>query len=496
MGMSPLYAAVLGIILLCLLSVSIARVSSVKTKADFLVAGRSLPAIVLVFTLLSSWIGSGLLLGGAENAYNHGLVALWQPAGGWFGLLLIYFIAPRARKFAQFTIPDLLEARYNQATRVLGVIAILFAYTAITSYQFIGGGDILALTFPSTISPELGRYIIAALVILLTALAGMSSVAYMDLFIGLLATIALLVAFPVLLHVAGGWTGFHHALPASHFTALGDYTVPRALEIFLPTCLLMLGNQSMYQKFFSAKSERDARRAVVGWVIGTVILETIIVLIAMLGHTLALRSHSHPPGREIIAYTALHSLPSWLGAVLMGAVFAKVISTANNYLFSPATNLVSDIYVRYLAPEASNKRVLIVSRLIVALLGIWSLYQALHTGSVLKATLYAYTVYSATITPVVLAAFYSRRATAAAAVSAIATGTLITVFWDTALVHTHLPAWLAERDAIFPALGAALACLLLVSLVTRPPSAESLARLHGPAAGAADDPAAPVAAEP
>ena len=54
----------------------------------------------------------------------------------------IYFIAPRARQFAQFTIPDLLEARYNQTARVLGVIAILFAYTAITSYELIKQGAI------------------------------------------------------------------------------------------------------------------------------------------------------------------------------------------------------------------------------------------------------------------------------------------------------------------------------------------------------------------
>src|SRR5215471_5220113 len=148
-----LYIIVLGLIVLALLGVSVARLGKVKTKADYLVAGRSLPAIVLVFTLLSSWIGSGSLLAGAENAYKHGFAALWQPAGGWAGLLIIYFIAPRARKFAQFTIPDLLEARYNQTARVLGVIAILFAYTAITSYQFIGGGDILHLVFPSALSP-------------------------------------------------------------------------------------------------------------------------------------------------------------------------------------------------------------------------------------------------------------------------------------------------------------------------------------------------------
>src|ERR1700760_3485431 len=171
-----LYAIVLGLIVLALLGVSVARLRKGKTKADYLVAGRSLPAFVLVFTLLSSWIGSGSLLGGAENAYKHGFAALWQSAGGWAGLALIYFIAPRARKFAQFTIPDLLEVRYNQLARVLGVIAVLFTYTAITSYQLIGGGDILHLVFPGSISPDAGKYLIAAFVIVFTAIAGMSFV--------------------------------------------------------------------------------------------------------------------------------------------------------------------------------------------------------------------------------------------------------------------------------------------------------------------------------
>src|SRR5579885_962233 len=109
--MSQLYAGVVGAIILTLLIVSLTRLGKVKTKADYLVAGRSLPAFVLVFTLLSSWIGSGSLLGGAENAYNHGFVALWQGGGGWAGLLLIYFIAPRARRSAPFTIPRSEERR-------------------------------------------------------------------------------------------------------------------------------------------------------------------------------------------------------------------------------------------------------------------------------------------------------------------------------------------------------------------------------------------------
>jgi solute:Na+ symporter, SSS family len=477
--MSPLYAAVLGAIVLTLMTVSLTRLHTVKTKADYLVAGRSLPAFVLVFTLLSSWIGSGSLLGGAENAYRHGFVALWQGGGGWAGLLLIYFIAPRARKFAQFTIPDLLEARYSQAARVLGVIAILFTYTAITSYQLIGGGDILHLVFPTVITAELGKYIIAVFVITFTAIAGMSSVAYMDVVIGLLATITMLIALPVLLHIAGGWSGVAHVLPATHFQALGDLTLIQALELSVPTCLLMLGNQSMYQKFFSAKSERDARRAVVGWVVGTVVLETVIVALAVVGSAIFPTGEVSQHPREILAYSALHGMPAWLGALLMGAIFAKIISTANNYLFSPATNLVNDVFVRYMAPDASNKRILIVSRLMVALLGMWALYQATHTESVLKKTLYAYTIYSAALTPVILAAFYWRRANAAGAVSAIAAGTFVTVFWDSAFIHQHLPRIIAERDAIFPALLAALLCLVVISLATKPPSQEQLAQFGG-----------------
>jgi SSS family solute:Na+ symporter len=473
-----LYALVLAVIVVTLLVVSVARLGKVKTKADYLVAGRSLPAFVLVFTLLSSWIGSGSLLGGAENAYKHGFVALWQGAGGWAGLLLIYFIAPRARKFAQFTIPDLLEARYNQTARVLGVIAILFTYTAITSYQLIGGGDILHLIFP-VISADLGKYILAAFVIVFTAIAGMGSVAYMDVAIGLLATVALLIALPVLAHQAGGWSNITASLPPSHFKLLGDFTLLHCFELFFPSCLLLLGNQSMYQKFFSAKSEKAASRAVVGWMIGTVILETIIVAIAVVGSSLFPTGEVHERPREILAYAGLHGLTGsaplrLLGALLMGAIFAKIISTANNYLFSPATNLVNDVFVRYLEPEASNKRILIVSRLMVVLLGLWALYQSLHTDSVLKKSLYAYTIYAAALTPVILAAFFWKRANAIGAVSSIAAGTAITVFWDTPFIHHNVPVILSDRDAIFPALVASLLCLFIVSLSTKPPSAGQL----------------------
>src|SRR5271165_838740 len=458
------------------LAVAVSRALKVKTKADYLVAGRSLPAVVLVLTLLTSWIGAGSLFAGAENAYKNGFAALWQPAGGWLGLLLIYFIAPRARKFAQFTLPDLLEARYNQAARVLGPFAILFAYVGITSYQFKGGGNVLHLIFPDAVSPTLGTYIIAAFVIVTTALAGMSSVAYMDVAIGSLVTGICIIATPYLLLKAGGWTGLPAALPETHFQILGNLTFVRALEFLVPTLLLMLGNQVMYQKFFSARSEKDARLSVVGWIIGTLILETLIVAIAVIGSAMFRTGEVLNQPYEIIPYTARHGLPTLMGAVLLGAVFAKVISTASNYLFSPASNLIEDVFVRYIAPGASNKRVLIVSRLAVVLLGSWALYQAIYAPSILQKMLWAYTIYSAALTPVVLAAFYSRRVTAWGAVAAIAGGTVVTLAWDLKWVKDNLPPIMAQRDAIFPALAVSVVAMVVVSALTPSPAPEQLAQ--------------------
>jgi Na+/proline symporter len=486
---------VLGVIVAVLLVVSLSQIRKVKTKADYLVAGRTLPWYVLVFTLLSSWIGSGSLFGGAENAFKNGFPALWQAAGGWVGLLVILIVAPRARKFAQFTVPDLLETRYNTAARVLGAIAILFAFTAITSYQFKGGGDVLHLIFPSLDAVArnqfhipaghehaLGMVIIAIFVILFTALAGMASVAYLDVVIGLLATVTCIVSIPLLSERIGGWQGLHAHLPASHFQVLGPLTFAKAMEYFLPVFLLMLGNQAMYQKFFSARSERDAKISVFGWIIGTVILETVIVAIAVYGSALygsIPEVAQHP--REIIPYTARHGLPAFLGALLMGAVFAKVISTANNYLFSPSTNLVNDIYTRFINKNASDKAVLVVGRLMVVLLGIFALLQGTLWESILAMALYAYTIYSAAITPVVMGAFFSKRVTAAAAVWSIALGTAITVIWNLQQLalqnhkNTFIPAGWLERDAIFPALAVSVVSLIVISFFTAPPRREQWA---------------------
>ena len=460
-----IYAVAVSLVIALLCGITIYKSRKVKNKSDFLVAGRSLSWPVLVFTLLSSWIGAGSLLGGAENAYQHGFVALWQPLGGWLGLLVVALIAGRARQFAQFTVPDLLEVRYNSTARVLAAIAIVISNIIITSYQLIGGGDILHLIFPE-IARNTGLYIMAVFVIFFTAAAGMASIAYLDLVIGSLVTLTVLVAVPILLGRVGGWQAVQSALPATHFQVLGDYTLSRAIGLALPTMLLLIGNQGMYQKFFSAKSESDARKSVIGWIVGTVVLETLLMAVAVIASS---KLHTAHP-REILALTAKEALPSWLGAILLGGIFAKVISTANNYLFSPATNLIHDIYGRFIDRNSSERKTLIVSRLIVVLLGAFAVLQATQFESVLKAALYAYTVYGAAVTPAVMAVFFWRRSTAAGAVSSIVLGTIVTIAWQ--LLQNYGPREMQSAiggiDAVYPALFVSVASLIVVSLLTRP----------------------------
>ncbi|MCP4580874.1 MAG: sodium:solute symporter family protein, partial [candidate division Zixibacteria bacterium] len=112
------YLWVIIIYLVILIGVGAWRSRQVKTQDDFMVAGRKLSAKVLVGTLLATWIGSGSIIASAGLAYDKGFPALWFDAGVWVALIVLYFVAGKARKLAQYTVPDILEIRYNKWARL------------------------------------------------------------------------------------------------------------------------------------------------------------------------------------------------------------------------------------------------------------------------------------------------------------------------------------------------------------------------------------------
>ena len=199
-----IYIAVVTLYVLMLLGISVYKSRTVKTDEDFMVAGRGVPVYMLVATLVCTWIGSGSLFGTAGLTFRTGISELWFSAGAWVGILVVYTIAARVRKIAQYTLTDLLEKRYNQVAKVLGTITIIVAYMVIAGYQFKGGGRFIAILSEGAITPETGMIIAALLIVGFTVLAGMVSIVSIDIFNGSIMLLAMVVTLPFAIMGHGG----------------------------------------------------------------------------------------------------------------------------------------------------------------------------------------------------------------------------------------------------------------------------------------------------
>lgn len=492
--MSLLVLAVVGYPLL-LLAISARRSRAVRSTDDFMVAGRSVPVALLVGTLVCTWIGSGSLFGGAGLAYRAGIAELWFSFGGWVGLVVAFFIAGRVRRIAQYTVPDLLEQRYNAAARILGTVAIILAYVTIAAYQFRGGGWILSIVTGGSISPETGMYITAAVVVLFTVLAGMMSIVAVDILNGTIIILGVLFALPWMVGRVGGVDAVLAGLPPEHTTLLGGHNALWVLGVALPTFLLILGESGMYQKFFSARDESAARRAVVGMVAGIVVIETALALLAIVGRAAfpELAEGTNVVGRAasetIILHIAAHGLPALGGALLLAAAVAIVLSTGNTFLLIPSTNLTRDLYQRFIRPGASQASMLAVQRLAIVAFGGLALLLITQFDSVLAMALYAYSLVGASLTPALLAAFLWKRVTPAGGVACIAGGLgaivgirvldglgvpFTTVFGGTEFDFA------ASDYIVIPGVLVSLGLLVAVSLLTAPSPPEKWAPFFTP----------------
>lgn len=474
----------IGIYLAFLVVVSVRKGRDVKTQEDFMVAGRGVTATFLVGTLVCTWIGSGSLFGGAGRAFRNGFSALWMSAGAWIGLAIVYWLAPRVRKIAQFTVPDILETRYNAASRVLGTIAIVIAYLTIAGYQFIGGGRLLNIL--TDIDPVHGQIIIALLVVVYTVIAGMASIVALDLFNGILITLGVIIAAPFALKAAGGWQGLTQTLPETHFSLFGALGAASAIGLFLPTFLLLLGESSIYQKFMSAKDGATARRAVIFMILGVVVIEVLLDSVAIFGAGIfwndpAFQAEgggiSSAASETVILTLGASQLPPIVGALLLVGAAAIIFSTANTFLMVPSTNLARDVYQRFINPNASEKNVITFQRFsIVGLAGL-ALVITTQFTSILAMALYAYTMVGAAVTPALLAAFLWKRATPAAGAASVAVGILSTVIfalwintgasfdWGFIVINQDT----AYDYIIYPAFTASVLTLVVVSLLGKAP---------------------------
>ncbi|GAB4377039.1 MAG: hypothetical protein Kow0042_24150 [Calditrichia bacterium] len=550
--------------LIVLLGFNFYRSRKVKTQEEMMVAGRSLSTGVMVFTLICTWIGSGTFIAGAEYAAKAGWSSLWLPAGAWVGIVIIYFLAGKIRTFGKYTIGDILEVRYGKFARLFGALALIVSFTAIVSYQFRAGGYILNVVSKGAISIELGQAMTAAFVIIFTAAAGMVAVVYTDLPNGIIILSASVLAAPVMYHIAGGWQAAVETLPTEHFAVFnkdfGAFPLLKAGAYFLATMFLLLGVQSMYQKFYSARTPKDAKKAVVLWVFGTIIVEVVVIVIAIFGATYywepvkefdilsrlkqkaeirevspqnlsdelqkmiqeevrlgnikpnqqlrveqdllgsgpitsvsqvdqLLKEKSIDPASIVLKaaekITEQGGILLIIGILLLGAAVAVVISTGMNYLLSPTTNIMRDIYQRFINPEASQGRMVALQKVMIILLGLVAYYLATNLVSVLEMAYFAYTIYGVSITPALFAALAWKRATRAGGLFSIIGGAAITIFlkaagyiWPSIMVPLGDPngdPW--GIPIIYPALIFSMGGLIVISYLTKAPSREEIQEL-------------------
>lgn len=452
-----------------LLIVGVLLAKRIKSKEDFLVAGRKLTAPVLVGTLLATWIGSGDIFSVADLSYHHGYSSLIGSAGGWLGIIIAFFIAGRVRRFGQFTVPDILEARYNQWARLLATITTVIAYITIVSYQFRGGGWVINIITGGKISVQAAMIIMAVFVILYTLTAGMLSVAYLDIINGIIIIGGVFLAVPFLINSGGGLSNITANLPHRAHPILGNMTLTTAMGYFIPTLLLALGNANMYQRFFSAKNAKEAKKSVIGWVIGVILLGVAIQSLAVIGSSM-FKGLSTTESGKIILLVAHKGVPLVIGCILLAAVIAIIVSTANSFLLVPATNVMRDVVQRFIKPKITDKGMVFGTRLTLVILGVLSYLLIGFFPRILQAAYAAYTIYGAGLTPAIIATFFWKRATPKAGVTSILAGMSVTVIWEVInKVSGQLPLGV---PAVYPALICSVTLLVLVSLFGAPPAKE------------------------
>jgi len=621
-----IYLTAIFIYLLTLTGIGIYKSRHVKTQEDFTVAGRTLSPWIMVCTMLAVWIGTGSIVGNAGKTYEVGMAAFFLPMGTFVGMILLSFIATRARNIEALSVPEIIGRRYGPSARLLAVIALVVAYMVIVSYQFNAGGMVLEVITgkkekvalhpgdtltknqvgkgyfqyqppenwtgtaqikfqvrdrqtndwsetPETVtvkvvppteiiktnkdlknslkelketiqqaktvhvgwasahqfggaSPTLRELkntiaikqntytrviiegcdagfkkghqiyrlaevpkqgltylhepvltahratIIAALfIIAYTMLAGLMSLAFADIVTGIIITTTLLIAFPVLLAKAGGFSGMAAAFAAmadrpDHMKLLGVFSPADYINFLLPVFLLVMGDANQYQRIFAGKSAKGARTAVIVMVFLALLIEELIIAEAWFAASLTPDPEN---GRYVLIYAARHFMPLAIGIIFMITVVGIIISTADSFLLVPATTFIKDIYLNYINPKAPEKRIVFMSRLMVLTFGIiaWLVSLAFTTSTtVFQKAMYAFTIYGSAVTPCLVAALFWKRATTAGAISSILAGTATTLLWEE-IIKVHLPAEVAKLDAVLPAITLSVICLIVVSLCTK-----------------------------
>ena len=430
----------------------------VKTADDMVTGGHRIPFIILVGSLLATWCGGGGLTGSAGVVYSGGpWVGAITFAAPPIGIILLYFIAGKVRKSNKVTVPEIMEARYGKAASIISALCVMLAYVGVLATQLKAAADILVLLCSSSgveLSHGLALTICTVVIVVITVGGGLVSVAYSDAISALIMIGGFFLAIPFLISVANSQGA---VLPPEKTTITGGMSGVEILGYFLPSLALMLGDQNMLQRFASAKNSDEAKKSNIGMFIGEILV--VASIIALVTQAAKLYPSLETPS-NVIFQVAVDYLPLAFGALVMCACMAFIVTTADSYLLSSATNLTNDIYEKYIRKDATDKQKMLVLRVTIVVFSAIAVALTLYFPTVLALQMTAYTMYGAAITPAILFALFSKRVTPAAGLAGIIVGGLATIVWT--LMGTP-----GGVQCAIVAVPASVIAILLVSAVTK-----------------------------
>ena len=415
---------------------------------DFFVAGRKGSSLFIVGSLLATIIGGSATVGMAGLGFQRGLTGAWWLLAGSIGLIALgVFFARRVRKYALFTLPELIEKQYDRRVALASSVLIVVAWIGIIAAQIIAAGKIMSILGIG--SPTLWMAVFSFVFIAYTVLGGQHSVIRTDLFQSVIIFGGIFAGLGLLLSRLGGWEGLQSSLPADMFAfpVSAQFGGGELVSLLLVVGLTYLVGPDIYTRLFCSKDDNTARSSVL-WTAGLIIPIAFAVTLMGMGAAVLFPGITAEQALPMVVSDVFSPL---IGGIVLAALLCAMMSSADTTLLSAGTILTVDIIGGFRSSERKN--ILPRSRWLIIILGIISLAVALLLKGIISALLFAYTVYTCGVILPVIAGFFRHR------LKVTASGALATLIGGGAL---GIISKLAEVKYLDLGALAASACLLIL----------------------------------
>ena len=316
------------------------------TLSDSLTAGKQGTLIMVAGSFLGSHIGTGIVVGGATNGATYGVGAGWYGVGAALSFALFAFVTARwVRKHGYVTISTYFRDRYTRFGHIITLIvaiAGIFGATANIAAQVIAGKQLFVY---AGIDPLIGSTIAVVVIGIYCTAAGLWGVMMTDVWQVIIIVIGMGAAIISLFLNFDGAAAIS-SLNADYFKAV-PFDTETLLWMVVPTTMYGLISASAMQRAASAKTEKIALWGAIIGAVGTGLFTFLPVVIGMYGRA----AFPEVESSSVLFTVMFQVLPEWLAALLLVAVVAAVMSTADTQLMTIMANGMHDIYTNTLAPK-------------------------------------------------------------------------------------------------------------------------------------------------